>query len=96
MRETDFFLLVSWEDFSRGSIGLPGPPMALFLSSQGFEKLAFRRAIVIFLTIYLSSDFCLFSMGGIDNCKYDLWELAIVACIDPGVLAGKFCLRKSG
>ena len=37
--------------FLCGSIGMPGPPMALLLSSQGFEKVEFRKLIVIFLTV---------------------------------------------
>ncbi len=37
--------------FLCGSIGMPGPPMALILSSQGITKEEFRRLIVIFLTV---------------------------------------------
>ena len=37
--------------FLCGSIGMPGPPMALLLSSQGFAKEEFRKLMVVFLTV---------------------------------------------
>ncbi len=76
--------------FLCGSIGMPGPPMAMLLSSQGFAKDEFRRIIVIFLTIVDFSTFIYFVWIGLINVDMLVHSLMFMPALALGFLAGNF------
>ncbi len=75
--------------FLCGSIGMPGPPMALLLSSQGFEKAAFRRLMVIFLTVIDFSTFFYFILIGLIDFEMLMQSLKLLPALIIGFLAGR-------
>jgi uncharacterized membrane protein YfcA len=80
--------------FLCGSIGMPGPPMALLLSSQGFEKEEFRRLIVIFLTVVDFLTFFYFIWIGLINADMLLQGLKLLPAMLLGFIAGNFVFGK--
>jgi uncharacterized membrane protein YfcA len=89
-----FFLAGLLGGFLCGSIGMPGPPMALFLSSQGFAKQAFRRVIVIFLTIIDFLTFGYFIWMGLITTDMLLQSLRLLPALILGFLLGNFAFGK--
>jgi uncharacterized protein len=75
--------------FLCGSIGMPGPPMALLLGGQGFEKAAFRRLMVIFLTVIDFSTFFYFILIGLIDFAMLLQSLKLLPALIIGFLAGR-------
>ncbi len=80
--------------FLCGSIGMPGPPMALLLSSQGFSKEAFRRIIVIFLTIVDFLTFIYYLLVGIITMDMLLQSLRLLPALIIGFLLGNLAFVK--
>ncbi len=80
--------------FLCGSIGMPGPPMALLLSSQGYAKDEFRRLIVIFLTVVDFSTFIYFVWIGLINVDMLMHSLMFLPALAMGFLAGSFVFGK--
>lgn len=80
--------------FLCGSIGMPGPPMALLLSSQGVEKEEFRRLIVIFLTVVDFLTFFYFLWMGLINADMLLQSLKLLPALALGFLGGSFAFGK--
>ncbi len=80
--------------FLCGSIGMPGPPMALLLSSQGATKDEFRRLIVIFLTVVDFLTFFYFLWMGLINADMLLQSLKLLPSLALGFLAGNFAFGK--
>lgn len=80
--------------FLCGSIGMPGPPMALLLSSQGTTKEEFRRLIVIFLTVVDFLTFFYFLWIGLINTDMLLQSLKLLPAMVLGFLAGNFVFGK--
>lgn len=80
--------------FLCGSIGMPGPPMALLLSSQGFRKEEFRRLIVIFLTVVDFLTFFYFIWIGLINADMLLQGLKLLPAMLLGFIAGNFVFGK--
>lgn len=80
--------------FLCGSIGMPGPPLALLLSSQGTTKEEFRRLIVIFLTVVDFLTFFYFLWIGLINTDMLLQSLKLLPAMVLGFLAGNFVFGK--
>ena len=80
--------------FLCGSIGMPGPPMALLLGSQGIEKDEFRRLIVIFLTVVDFLTFFYFLWMGLINADMLLQSLKLMPALALGFLAGDYAFGK--
>jgi uncharacterized protein len=80
--------------FLCGSIGMPGPPMALLLSNQGIEKEEFRRLIVIFLTVVDFLTFFYFLWIGLINADMLLQSLRLLPALALGFLVGNFAFGK--
>ena len=80
--------------FLCGSIGMPGPPMALLLGSQGIEKDEFRRLIVIFLTVVDFLTFFYFLWIGLINTDMLLQSLNLLPALALGFLVGNFVFGK--
>lgn len=80
--------------FLCGSIGMPGPPMALFLSSQGFEKADFRKLMVIFLTVIDFSTFFYFLWIGLIDLEMLQQSLKLFPALVIGFLAGRSVFDK--
>ncbi len=76
--------------FLCGSIGMPGPPMALLLGSQGIEKEEFRRLIVIFLTVVDFLTFFYFLWIGLINTDMLLQSMKLLPALAMGFLAGNY------
>jgi uncharacterized protein len=94
-REKEGFILAGiLGGFLCGSIGMPGPPMALFLSSQGFAKQAFRRVIVIFLTIIDFLTFGYFVWMGLIIADMLLQSIRLLPALILGFLLGNFAFGK--
>lgn len=91
---TNFALAGLMGGFLCGSIGMPGPPMALFLSSQGIEKVAFRRIMVIFLTIVDFLTFSYFLWIGLITADMLLQSLRLLPALILGFLLGNFAFVK--
>ncbi len=89
-----FFLAGLLGGFLCGSIGMPGPPMALFLCSQGFAKQAFRRVIVIFLTIIDFLTFGYFIWMGLITADMLLQSLRLLPALILGFVLGNFAFGK--
>jgi hypothetical protein len=87
-----FALSGSLADFSWG-IGLPGPTMALFLSSQGFNKEEFRRLIVIFLTIDFLT-FIYFKWIGLITREMLFQNLLLIPAEFLGFVLGNFAFTE--
>jgi uncharacterized protein len=73
---------------------MPGPPMALFLSSQGFAKQAFRRVIVIFLTIIDFLTFGYFIWMGLITADMLLQSMRLLLALVLGFVVGNFAFGK--
>ncbi|MGA9097521.1 MAG: sulfite exporter TauE/SafE family protein [Methanotrichaceae archaeon] len=80
--------------FLCGSIGMPGPPMALLLSSQGAVKEEFRRLIVIFLTAVDFLTFFYFLWMGLIGADMLLQNLKLLPAMVLGFLGGNFAFGK--
>ncbi|MFB3766578.1 MAG: sulfite exporter TauE/SafE family protein [Methanotrichaceae archaeon] len=80
--------------FLCGSIGMPGPPMALLLSSQGTAKEEFRRLIVIFLTVVDFLTFFYFLWMGLIDANMLLQGLKLLPAMVLGFLGGNFVFGK--
>ena len=80
--------------FLCGSVGLPGPPMALLLSSQGFQKEEFRRVIVVFLTALDFFTFGYYSWVGLITPDMLLYGLEFLPAMVLGFLVGKFAFGR--
>lgn len=80
--------------FLCGSIGMPGPPMALLLGSQGIEKDEFRRLIVIFLTVVDFLTFFYFLWMGLINADMLMQSLQLLPALAMGFLAGDYAFGK--
>jgi uncharacterized protein len=80
--------------FLCGSIGMPGPPMALLLSGQGLEKAEFRRIIVIFLTAVDFVTFFYFLWIGLINAEMLLQNLRLLPAMILGFLAGSYAFDR--
>jgi uncharacterized membrane protein YfcA len=80
--------------FLCGSVGLPGPPMALILSSQGLAKQAFRRSIVLFLTIIDLITFIYFIFVGLFTFDMLIQGLRLIPALILGFLLGDFAFRE--
>ena len=80
--------------FLCGSIGMPGPPMALLLGSQGIEKDEFRRLIVIFLTVVDFLTFFYFLWIGLINADMLLQSIKLMPALALGFLAGDYAFGK--
>jgi hypothetical protein len=80
--------------FLCGSIGMPGPPMALLLSGQGLEKTEFRRIIVIFLTAVDFVTFFYFLWIGLINSEMLLQNLRLLPAMILGFLAGSYAFDR--
>ncbi len=80
--------------FLCGSIGMPGPPIALLLGSQGIEKDEFRRLIVIFLTVVDFLTFFYFLWIGLINADMLLKSLQLLPALAMGFLAGDYAFGK--
>jgi uncharacterized protein len=80
--------------FLCGSIGMPGPPMALILSSQGIAKEEFRRLIVIFLTVVDFLTFFYFLWIGLIDADMLLQGLKLLPALALGYLAGNYLFGK--
>ncbi|NMB84747.1 MAG: sulfite exporter TauE/SafE family protein [Methanothrix sp.] len=80
--------------FLCGSIGMPGPPMALILSSQGITKEEFRRLIVIFLTVVDFLTFFYFLWIGLIDADMLLQGLNLLPAMVLGFLAGNYLFGK--
>ena len=74
--------------FLCGSTGLPGPPMALLLRGQGFEKGEFRRLIVLFLTAVDLFAFGYFLWAGLINKEMLNNSLFFLPAMVLGFIAG--------
>jgi uncharacterized membrane protein YfcA len=93
--ERDGFVLAGLlGGFLCGSIGMPGPPMALFLSSQGFGKQEFRRVIVIFLTIIDLLTFAYFLWVGLITADMIFRSLPLLPALILGFWLGNFAFGK--
>jgi len=68
--------------------------MALFLSSQGFAKQAFRRVIVIFLTIIDFLTFSYFVWMGLITADMLLQSMRLLPALILGFLLGNFAFGK--
>ena len=68
--------------------------MALFLSSQGFEKLAFRRAIVIFLTFIDLLTFAYYLLDWLITMDMILESLVLLPALILGFWLGNFAFGK--
>jgi uncharacterized membrane protein YfcA len=79
--------------FLCGSIGMPGPPMALLLSSQGMGKDEFRRLIVLFLTAIDFLTFFYFLWIGLIDEQMLRQGIILLPAVVLGYLAGRvvFC-----
>jgi len=73
---------------------LPGPPMALLLSSQGFQKEEFRRVIVVFLTALDFFTFGYYSWVGLITPDMLLHGLEFLPAMVLGFLVGKFAFGR--
>lgn len=80
--------------FLCGSIGMPGPPMALLLSGQGLEKAEFRRIIVIFLTAVDFMTFFYFLWIGLINAEMLMQSLRLLPAMILGFLAGNYAFDR--
>lgn len=80
--------------FLCGSIGMPGPPMALLLNAQGTEKEEFRRLIVIFLTVIDFLTFFYFLWIGLINAEMLIQSLKLLPALAFGFLAGNFAFGR--
>jgi uncharacterized membrane protein YfcA len=80
--------------FLSGSIGMPGPPMALLLSSQGFAKEEFRKLMVVFLTVVDFLTFIYFIWIGLINANILMKSLMLLPALVLGFLAGNFVFGK--
>ena len=80
--------------FLCGSVGLPGPPMALLLSSQGFQKEEFRRVIVVFLTALDFFTFGYYSLVGLITADMLLHGLKFLPAMVLGFLVGRFAFGR--
>jgi len=74
--------------FFCGSIGLPGPPTALLLGSQGIEKEEFRRLIVIFLTVIEFLTFFYFIWVGMISTDMIVLSLKLLPAMVLGFVVG--------
>jgi uncharacterized membrane protein YfcA len=73
---------------------MPGPPMALFLSSLGLSKQAFRIAIVIFLTIIDFLTFIYYSWIGLITVDMIIHSLMLLPAMILGFFLGNFAFGK--
>jgi uncharacterized membrane protein YfcA len=80
--------------FLCGSIGMPGPPMALLLSGQGLEKAEFRRIIVIFLTAVDFVTFFYFLWIGLIDAEMLLQSMRLLPAMILGFLAGSYAFDR--
>jgi len=80
--------------FLCGSVGLPGPPMAILLSSQGFEKNEFRRIIVIFLTAIDFLTFGYYIWVGLITVDMLIQSLKFLPAMVLGFIAGSFAFDR--
>lgn len=80
--------------FLCGSIGMPGPPMALLLNAQGAAKEEFRRLIVIFLTVIDFLTFFYFLWMGLINAEMLILSLKLLPALVLGFLAGNLAFGK--
>jgi uncharacterized protein len=93
--ERDGFVLAGLlGGFLCGSIGMPGPPMALFLSIQGFGKHEFRRVIVIFLSIIDILTFAYFLWVGLITADMIFRSLPLLPALILGFWLGNFAFGK--
>lgn len=77
-----------------GSVGMPGPPMDLLLSSQGLEKEAFRRLMVIFLTAIDFLTFGYYILVGLIDSEMIIFSLWFIPAVLLGFLAGSFAFGR--
>ena len=76
--------------FLCGSIGMPGPPVALILSSQGLAKQAFRKVIVVFLTAIDFITFIYFILVGLITEDMIIQSLKFIPALILGFAVGDF------
>lgn len=69
---------------------MPRQPMALFLSSQQFGKEAFRKVIVVFLTIIDLLTFAYFLLVGLIDMDMILKSLHLLPALAFGFWLGDF------
>ncbi|NYT01364.1 MAG: sulfite exporter TauE/SafE family protein [Methanosarcinales archaeon] len=94
-REQSGFVLAGLAGgFLCGSIGMPGPPMALLLSSQGFGKETFRRVMVIFLTAIDVFTFIYFVHRGLITTDMILLSLKLLPALVLGFLLGSLAYAR--
>lgn len=79
-----------------GSVGMPGPPMALLLSSQGVEKVEFRRMMVIFLTAIDFLTFGYYILVGLVDAEMIIFSLWFIPAMLLGFLAGSLAFGRVG
>ncbi len=77
-----------------GSVGMPGPPMALLLSSQGLEKEEFRRMMVIFLTAIDFLTFGYYILVGLVDAEMLIFSLWFIPAMLLGFLAGSLAFGR--
>ena len=80
--------------FLCGSVGMPGPPMAILLSSQGLEKKEFRRIMVIFLTAIDFLTFGYYILVGLIDIGMLIFSLWFIPAVLLGFLGGSFAFGR--
>lgn len=71
-----------------GTIGLSGPPVALFLSNQGTDKQTFRANITAYATILNAITIVTYAYSGLLNKQLGVYIGWMVPALIAGVLAG--------
>jgi uncharacterized protein len=80
--------------FLCSSIGMPGPPVALILSSQGLSKESFRRVIVVFLTAIDFINFIYFILIGLITGDMLVQSLKFIPALILGFALGDFVFAR--
>lgn len=80
--------------FLCGSVGMPGPLMALLLSSQGLEKKEFRRLMVIFLTAIDFLTFGYYILVGLIDGEMLIDSIRLLPAMLLGFFAGSLAFGR--
>lgn len=76
--------------FSNGALTLGGPPVVLFLTGNGFERLAFRATLTVFFWALAVTNIISFGVQG----RYQLEQLTLLASLLVGAISGAWLGHK--
>ncbi|CUA82944.1 sulfite exporter TauE/SafE family protein [Pseudidiomarina woesei] len=76
--------------FSNGALTLGGPPVVLFLTGNGLERLAFRATLTVFFWALAVTNIISFGVQG----RYQLEQLTLLASLLVGAISGAWLGHK--